>query len=149
MVESVELPRLLDRLDVGGVLDDADQGLSARCASAVKARIAVRNVVTDGAFADFFLGLANGVGKRQGLSAVCTQQIKGQPLGGFLADARQPLQFVDQSRNGRSKISHGPGLLQTPRPFRYTRNAAAGRLSVSCVPRSRQACGDEANSISY
>ena len=59
-----------------------------------------------GAFADFFFCFANGVGKRERLSAIDAQQIEGEALRRLLPDAGQAFEFVDQSRDGRREIRH-------------------------------------------
>src|SRR5208282_1123260 len=106
MVEAVELARFLDGLDVGGVFDNADHALIPRGTPAEEARILIGDVVADRAFADFFLGVANCVGESEGLVAVRAKQIKGEALRGFLPDAGQMFQFVDQTRYGWGEIRH-------------------------------------------
>ena len=106
VVEAAELARLLDGLNVRGLFHDANDCAVARGAGAEVARIGVRDVVADRALADFFLGFADRVGKRERLLAVHAQQIECEALRRLLPDSRQALQFIDQSSYGRRKIRH-------------------------------------------
>lgn len=72
-------------------LDHADGRAIARGAGAVEAGISVCDVVAHGAFADFFLCVANGVGQREGIFGCGAQQKESEALRCFLADARQVL----------------------------------------------------------
>ena len=120
VIEPVELPGLLDSLDIRSFFDHTDDALVARGAGAEQARVAVRDVIADRALADFFLSFADGIGKRERLSAVHAQKIKCESLRRFLPDAGQALQLVDQSRDGRSKIRHANALSQSRVRFRQT-----------------------------
>lgn len=78
--------RFLDGHDVVRLFDDADQLLVAMGAGAVEAGISVGDIAADGAFADFFFGVANGVGEAEGVLGRGAQEKKGETLGGFLTD---------------------------------------------------------------
>jgi hypothetical protein len=112
VVQAAKLARSFHRLDIRGFFDHADQRAIARRARAEKAWIGVRDVVADRAFADFFLCFANGVGKRERLPAIDAQQIERKALRGFLPDAGQAFEFVDQSRDGRREIRHSSSPCQ-------------------------------------
>ena len=95
-----------DRQNVVGFFDDADRFVISRRADAVEARIRVGDVVAGGALADFFFGVANGVGERHGFFRGGAQQMKREALRGFLSDAGKMFQCVDQSFDGGGKIRH-------------------------------------------
>ena len=92
--------RLLDGADVGGLLDDAHQALVAGGAGAIEAGIDVGDVVADGAEAQALLDLADRGGERFGVLIVGAQDVKGQALRGFVADAGQLAQLLDEARHG-------------------------------------------------
>jgi hypothetical protein len=87
--------------------DDADRFVVASRTDAIEARVGVGDVVADRALADFFLGVANGVGKGEGFFGFGTEQMEGQALGRFLADTREMFESVDESFNWGGKIGHG------------------------------------------
>ena len=97
MIHAAELARLLDSLNVRCFFNDADDRFVARGAGAEQAGIGVRDVVADGTFANFLFGIANRVRKRKGGLAISTQQVEGEALRGFLADAWEVLQFFDEA----------------------------------------------------
>ena len=86
--------------------DDADDALVAVRAGAVEAGIGVGDIRADGAFADFFLGVADGVGEGEGVLGRAAQEMKGEALGRFLANSGKMLQFVDETFNRTGKIGH-------------------------------------------
>ena len=96
VIEPVELARFFDGLNIRGFLDHADDRFIARRTGTEEARIGVGDVVTDRAFADFFFRVANCIGKGKGLLAIATQQVEGEALRSFLADAGKAFQFFDQ-----------------------------------------------------
>ena len=67
MVDAVEVARLFDGGDVGGLLDHADQFLIAGGTAAIDAGIDVGDVVADGAQAQLGLHVADGGGERLGV----------------------------------------------------------------------------------
>ncbi len=95
VIDAIELPRFLDRLDVGRVFHDANNVLVTRRARTEQAGIAIGNVVADRAFAHAFLGLADRVGEGQSLGTIHAKQVEGEALRRFLADPRQSFEFLD------------------------------------------------------
>jgi hypothetical protein len=55
---------------------------------------------------DVQLGVANGVGQREGFFWTDAKQMKGQALRGLLADSRKALQLVDEFGNGFGEVGH-------------------------------------------
>jgi len=75
--------RFLDSHDVVRLFHHANGPATARGPGAVETGIRVGDVVADGAFADFFFCVANGVGERQGVFGRRAQQKKSEALRGF------------------------------------------------------------------
>src|SRR5690348_778979 len=97
---------LFDRQDVVRFFHHANCFSAARGANAIKARVRVRDVVAGRAFANFFLGVANGIGKPQGIFRRGPQKKKRQALRRFLADSRKMFQLIDESFYRSGKIWH-------------------------------------------
>src|SRR5262249_38192445 len=75
-------------------------------AGAVEARIGVGDVVADRALADFFLGVANGLGQSEGVLGRGAKEVKRKALSGFLANAGEMLKFIDQAFDWGGEIGH-------------------------------------------
>jgi hypothetical protein len=99
-------PSLFNRENVVGFLNDADRPMVPRRADAIQTRIGVGDVVASGALADFFFGVANRIGKREGVFGRGAKQIKREALRGLLADSRKMFQCVNESFNRSGKIRH-------------------------------------------
>ena len=67
-------------------------------------------VLADGTAVDVGLGVHNGPGEGGGLLFGQGQHIKGQPLGGLDAHARQLGEVLHQIFKGRGEILHGKDL---------------------------------------
>ena len=106
VVDAVEMARLFDGGDVGGLLDHADELLIAGGTAAVHAGIDVGNVVADGAQTQLGLDVANGGGQSFGVVRAGTQDVKGEALGALAADSRQLLEFVDEPGHRLGKFGH-------------------------------------------
>ncbi len=102
--------RFFDGHDVVRLFHHADGPAIARGPGAVQAGIRVSDVVADGAFADFFFCVANGVGERQGVFRRRAQQKESEALRGFLSDAGEVLQFIDQAFDRSGEIRHVGGV---------------------------------------
>jgi hypothetical protein len=99
-------PGFFDRENVVGFFDDTDRSVIAGWADAVEARICVGEVAAGGALADFFFGVADGVGQRHGFFRRGAQEVKGQALRGLLSNAGKMFESVDQSFNRGGEIRH-------------------------------------------
>jgi len=97
----------LDAGNAGGLLNDADEALVADGAGAVGAGIDVGDVVADGAEAQAGLELADGVGEGGGVFVAGAQEVEGEALGAFGADAGELLEFVDEPGHGLGVTGHG------------------------------------------
>src|ERR1700737_5163597 len=104
VIHSAERSRLFNRENVVSFFHHANNFFVAVRARAVQAWIRVGNIVADRASANFFFGVANGLGEGGGVFRGGAHRIKRQALRGFVSDARQVLQFVDKSFNRSSKI---------------------------------------------
>jgi len=89
-----------------GLFDHADSPFVSRWPHAIQTRIGIGKILANRAGANLFFGLANGVGKRQRILRRGPKQMKRQPLGRFLSDSGEVLQFIDESLNRRGKIWH-------------------------------------------
>ena len=106
VVHAVVGAGLLDGKDIVGLFDDADGAFVAGGAGAIEARVGIGDVVAGRAGADLLLGVANGVGEAESVFGSGAEDVEGEALGGFLADAGEVLQFVDQTFNRSGKIRH-------------------------------------------
>ena len=87
VVHAAVSARFFDRENVVGFFDDADRLVIAGRADAVEARIRVGDVAAGGALANFFFGVANGVGERHGFFRLSAQEMECEALRGFLSNA--------------------------------------------------------------
>ena len=87
-------------------LDYADGGLVAVGSRAIETGIGVGDVGADRALADFFLGVANGVGQGESILGSAAQEMESEALGRFLANSGKMLQFIDETFNRTGKIGH-------------------------------------------
>jgi len=106
VVDAVEVVRLLNGGDVGGLLDHADQALVAGCAGAIDAGVDVGDVIAHRAQAQVGLDVAHGGGEGFGIFVAGAQDVEGQPLRAFRADAGELFQLVDQARHRFGKFRH-------------------------------------------
>jgi hypothetical protein len=65
------------------------------------------------AMANAFHGLAQGLGQARAATAVALEQLQGHALGGFLADAGQNAQGVDQLADQGLKLMKGLPVQET------------------------------------
>ena len=91
---------LFDGADIGWLLDDAHQALIAGGAGAVEAGIDVGDVVADGTEAEALFDVADCGGKSYSILVIGAQDVKGEALRGFVADAGQLAQLFDEARHG-------------------------------------------------
>ena len=96
MVAAVILPAALDGHHVPGVRHHADGGVVPLGRGADGAQAPAGEVLAHGTQGHAALGLQNGVGKGPGLVLGQVQHMKGQPLSGLGADARQPGKLLHQ-----------------------------------------------------
>ena len=101
VVAPAVLVRALDRDDVAGLLDDADQARVAPLVLADPAARLVGEVEAHLAQADALLDLADRVGERVGVLGRGAQDVERQPLRGALPDARQLAELGDEALDGR------------------------------------------------
>jgi hypothetical protein len=55
---------------------------------------------------DVQLGVANGVGQREGFFGPDAEKMKREALRGLLADSRKALQLVDEFGDGFGEVGH-------------------------------------------
>src|ERR1022692_4794283 len=104
MIDAVIMARFFRGGDVGWLLDNADELLVASRTAAIDTRIDVGNVVADGAQTQFLFEVTNGGGEGFGVIGAGTENVKGEALRAFVADAGQLLQFVDEPRHRFGKL---------------------------------------------
>ncbi len=73
---------------------------------AVQARIGIGDVVAHRAEAHVHLGVADGVGERQGFFRLGAQNMEREALRGLRPDAGQMFELVDQTLDRFGKIRH-------------------------------------------
>jgi hypothetical protein len=100
VVDALVAAGALDGGDAGGLLDDADEALVADGAGAVGAGVDVGDVVADGAEAQAGFEGADGVGEGGGVFLGGAEDVEGEALGGFGADAGEFFQFFDEPGHG-------------------------------------------------
>jgi hypothetical protein len=98
--------RFFNRENIVGFFDDADRFVIARRADAIETRACVGDVVAGGALADFFFGVADGFGESHGFFGRGAQEMKCEALRGFLSNAGEMFESVDESFNWGGKIGH-------------------------------------------
>ena len=104
--DSVEMFGLLDRRNVGRLLDHTDQALVPRGARAVGTGIDIRDVVTHRAEAQLGFDIADGGCQRLRILAAGSKNVECEPLRALGPYARELLELVDQTRHGFSKLGH-------------------------------------------
>jgi hypothetical protein len=106
MIAAVIDARLFDRRDIIGFFDHAEcvgRPLSVR---AHRAGVDVGDVVADRTVKDPPLDFADGLGQPLGLFLGKAQNVEGDALGGFGANAGDPLQFFDELVKGLGVVRH-------------------------------------------
>jgi hypothetical protein len=93
--------RALDRDDVAGLLDDADEGRVAALVLADATARPVGEVEADLTLADALLDLADRVGEPVGVLRRCAQDVEREPLGGAGPDPGQLAELRDEPLDGR------------------------------------------------
>ena len=111
VIQPAKHSRLLQRHQIARLLDDAEQTSIALRIAADHALVGLRQIITRLAVADIFLYVADRVGQAQGFGFVDPQDVIGEPLGRFAADAGQLGELVDQSADGFGDQRHN--ALQT------------------------------------
>src|SRR3954447_8345469 len=96
VVTPAELPGLLDRDDVLGLLDDAEDAGVATSVPAAAALLAPRDVAAHDAEADLLAHLGEGEDEPPDVLRVGLQQVEGDALGTLRTDPGQPPEFVDE-----------------------------------------------------
>src|SRR5690606_38603569 len=119
VIAPVVLVRALDRDDVAGLLDDADQPRVAPLVLADAAARLVGEVEAHLAQADALLDLPDRVGQRGRLLGRAPQDVERQALGGALPDPGQLAELGDEALDGR-----GVHLVVRYRFFFWARRAA-------------------------
>ena len=115
VVDAAEGPGLLQRQQVAGLLDDADEArVAPRVAADGAERLVGLGQVEAGlAVPDLVLDVADRLGEGQGLLGGALQEVVGQPLGGLGPDAGQAAEGLDQAVHRRR---NAPTWLRPPRP---------------------------------
>src|SRR4051794_6391204 len=96
VVTPAELPGLLDRDDVLGLLDDAEDAGVATSVPADAALLVGRDVAAHDAEADLLAHLGEGEDEPPDVLRVGLQQVEGDALGTLRTDPGQPPEFVDE-----------------------------------------------------
>ena len=134
MVEAIVLTGPFDGDDVVGLFDHADHTLITACTFAVKAGISISDVITDAAFADFQLGVANGVGKRDGVFRAGAQDMESKALCRLLADAGQSFELIDKPGDRFGKVRHQRSPASPPSAFRALACSNEGACATAQEP---------------
>ena len=92
--------RLLQRHQVAGLLDHAQNVLLPAWIAANRTLFALRQIIALAAVLDVVFDVANRVGQRHRLVAMNAQNMIRQPLGRLLADAGQFGKLVDELNDG-------------------------------------------------
>src|SRR5690606_1905294 len=100
VVPAVELAGLLDRHQVAGLLDHADDAGVTAGVGADAALLALGDVEAGAAERHLLLDLGDGPGQAQGVLRVDLQQVEGDALGRLGPDAGEAAQLVDQVLDG-------------------------------------------------
>ncbi|MNP52068.1 hypothetical protein D3C76_1464360 [compost metagenome] len=101
--------RLLHRIHIGRPLDHAQLGVVTARVGALRAQFLLGEGATLAAMPYPFHGLGQGLSQAQPATAVALEQLQGHALGGFLANAWQDAQAVDQLADEGAE-AHGKGL---------------------------------------
>jgi len=95
-----------DAHDVGRFLDHADHFWIAAGIAAVEAQVAFANVVAEAAETQLVLNVEEGLREMFGVFAAGAQHVEGDALRGFLADAGQVFQCVDEAGQRFGEVGH-------------------------------------------
>ena len=130
VVDAAEDLRALHRVDILGLLDDANDRVVALAIPTNRARIALRHVVAKGAAHRLRARLEDPARERASPIIGRTQYMEREALGGPPPDAREARQLLDQPLE-RARIRHGiPTIRRAARLARRGREVeAAGHLS--------------------
>ncbi len=107
VIDALVASGAFDAGDAGGLFDDADQALVARGTGAVGAGVYVGYVVADGAETQGGFEGADGVGEGCCVFVGGAQDVEGEALGAFGADAGEFFEFVDEPGHGLCIARHG------------------------------------------
>src|SRR5579859_3019625 len=129
MIKAAILARALNGEDVVGLFDDADHSAITVRARAVKAGIGIGDVVTDAAFTNLQLGIANGVGQGHRVFWVGAEHMKGQALRCLLADPGQAFELIDEPTDRFGKVRHR----RCPQGFRKLTRRLLSREAVRII----------------
>src|SRR5918999_1729637 len=124
VVAAAELAGLLDRHNVLGLFDHADDVRVTPGVAADPALFGLGHVAADPAELHLVLHFFERVGQPAHVGRVGGQQVEGDTLRALGADAGQPAQLVDE-------VLHDP-LVHAPAPFRFV--GAVGAVGVSYEP---------------
>src|SRR4029450_11290417 len=117
VVAAAELLGPLDRNQVTGLLDHADQAGVAPRVLADAAQVALGHVPADPAEVHPGLDLGDGPGQALGVGRLDLQDVEGQPLGALGTDPGQPPELVDQVLDGAFVHRlRSPGRVAAPCP---------------------------------
>lgn len=103
---SIEVFGLFDRSDIGRFFHHAHETLIACGARTVGTGIDVGDVVAYGTETKIGFHVADGRGESLGIFVAGAQDVKGEPLCTFAADAWQLFQFIDEPRHRLGKLGH-------------------------------------------
>ncbi len=112
VVDAVVAAGLFDGGDVGGLFEDAERALVADGAGAVGAGVDVGDVVAEGAEAELGAEFEDGFGEGAGVFVGGAEDVEGEALRGFGADAGELAQLVDEAGHGFGETGHFSRLLQ-------------------------------------
>src|ERR1700722_8940624 len=93
VIDTVEIPGLFDRSDIGGFFHHANQALGAGCTAAIYTGINIRDVVADGAQSQISLDVAHSDSERFGVVVTRTQDVERKTLGRFASNSWKLFQF--------------------------------------------------------
>src|SRR5581483_5281947 len=96
----------LDRQDIMRLFHHADLIVLAMRVAAVEAQVAFTNVVALRANAELVFDVEKRLGEVLNIVAGSSQQMKGDTLSGFLADARQPFTLLNKPRERLREFRH-------------------------------------------
>src|SRR5215218_108403 len=116
VVAAAELLGPLDRDQVAGLLDHADQARVAPRVPADAAEVALGHVPADAAEVDPGLDLLDGPCQALGVGRLDLEQVEGDPLGALGPDPGQPAELVDQVLDGAFVHVTAPGRVAAPCP---------------------------------
>lgn len=106
VVGAVEVLGLLDGRNVCWLFHYAHEALISGRTAAIDAGVDVGDVVADGAQLQAGLHVAHRNRQRLRILVAGAQDVKGEPLCTFAADAWQLFQFIDEPRHRLGKLGH-------------------------------------------